>query len=34
MSKEEIEQKERAKVANRKIVEKGLSIEDIKKYLL
>ena len=34
MSKEEIEQKERAKVANRKIVEKGLSIEDIKKYVM
>ena len=33
MTKEEIEKRERAKIAERKIVEKGLSIEEITKYV-
>jgi hypothetical protein len=33
MTKEEIERKERTKIANRKIVEKGLSIEEITKLV-
>ena len=34
MSEDEISMKEKAKLANRRIVEKGLSIDDIKKYVM